>query len=263
MTDNAHKKAARKHQKTNGVSYLRARREVDNKRHTPLLAILGTNRDGNPVRLNLDERFRGGAGPHCLITGWTGSGKTVLAAHIAASLTDGRNGDIELIVGDPFDTSLFPVTATVVGEDDLAEAINNTLAKRMRQLQDAGQWVRDIHDYRTLGNHMPAAVILIDECDRWLRGGGPARAEAVGRVARMGRSLGVHLILTTLDGYPFDVWRATAGNVSAIVRLRGREFRDLELGQGLLQCAGGFDPGCGGRSATDIDFTFADLSHAE
>lgn len=116
MTNNSWKKKARRQQIANGVSYTRARREVDGAHHAQggakagtlvsalgienpdsldvealweprrrptgatrqmlLRTPLGLTPEGNPIWLDLKDAPHGGHGPHGVMIGMTGSGKS-------------------------------------------------------------------------------------------------------------------------------------------------------------------------------------------
>ena len=201
--DNARKDAARKRQKATGEPYMRARRAVT--AHQPLTVTLGFDDHGQEVRVNLDPVEFGGSGPHCVITGKGGSGKTHLAVQICRELAS-RDPAVEVIVSaSEALRRLFPGRGTTFIDSphsdeaprNFATVLNDLLDSRVTRLREAN--VYDMRSYRDLGNHMSDAVVVLDDPGLWANW--KESAEAVVRLARTGRSAGIHLI-TVIDDQP-------------------------------------------------------------
>lgn len=245
MTGNEHKRQARNYQQKHGGSYTRAHREVA-KRHAPPLIVSFPGTNGQPVRLNLEELSRGGPGPHCLINGVTRSGKSTLAEHVCRELAKSQQSyGLDLFMFQELATDRqFPSgTARYTGGAALPDVVNSLTNERVNRLS-TGKF-RDITEYRRAGLHMPAAVVCIDQLDR-IADGEPEVLDAVSRVARIGRSLGVHLVLTS-ERPAVSLRSAIAESITTTVHLRSTTFAGipglphLALGQGVLQLAGQHD----------------------
>jgi len=167
---------------------------------------LGVKRGGNPLVLDLNHT---GHGPHGLIGGTTGSGKSELLQTlvIALALTHHPHEVGFVLVdfkgGGAFSTLQdLPHTLGLVTDlsGGLAEralvALRSELKRRELLLQRAG--VSDIRDYQRLGmgEPLPRLIIIIDEFAQLAMEHPDFMVELVG-VAQKGRSLGVHLILST------------------------------------------------------------------
>lgn len=168
-------------------------------------AVIGEGLDG-PFRIDVRTD-----GPHGLIAGTTGSGKSELLQTIIASLSVGNRPDefnfvlIDYKGGAAFmDCQHLPHTVGMVTDLDghlttrALESLGAELHYREHQLADAQ--AKDIEDYlagRRPGDEpMPRLLIIIDEFAA-LVAELPDFVTGLVDVARRGRSLGVHLILAT------------------------------------------------------------------
>lgn len=168
-------------------------------------AVIGEGLDG---AFRIDVRADG---PHGLVAGTTGSGKSELLQTIIASLAVGNRPDefnfvlIDYKGGAAFkDCQHLPHTVGMVTDLDghlttrALESLGAELRRREHQLADAD--AKDIEDYlaaRQPGDEpMPRLLIIIDEFAA-LVAELPDFVTGLVDVARRGRSLGVHLILAT------------------------------------------------------------------
>ncbi len=176
---------------------------------------IGAVADGEPACLDLNE---GRHGPHGIIAGATGAGKSVLLQSIIAALAATHGPErLQLLLIDfkgGAALQLFaplPHTAGLVTdlEGRLAEramtAIKSELRWRKTLLKrtatEHGVKVENITDYRVLAERsalepLPNLLIVVDEFDELARGNPEFVTELV-RVVKQGRSLGVHLLLAT------------------------------------------------------------------
>ncbi|MFE7318239.1 type VII secretion protein EccCa [Streptomyces sp. NPDC057555] len=184
--------------------------------HDRLRVPLGVDGDGNPVVLDLKEASQGGMGPHGLCVGATGSGKSELLRTLVLGLATTHTSEtLNFILAD------FKGGATFAGLADLphvAAFITNlaeelTLVDRMQDAL-AGELLRRQELLRTAGNFansaayeraraagaplrpLPTLLIILDEFSELLT----ARPEFIDtflQIGRIGRSLGVHLLLAT------------------------------------------------------------------
>ena len=170
------------------------------------VAVIGESADG-PLSIDLRRD-----GPHGLVAGTTGSGKSELLQAIIASLAVTNRPDTMTFVlidyqgGSAFgDCVRLPHTVGVITDLDayLAERVLTSLtaelARREHLLAVAG--ATDIDDYlagRVLGvaASLPRLVLVIDEFAAMVRDL-PDFVTGLVNIAQRGRSLGVHLILAT------------------------------------------------------------------
>ena len=168
-------------------------------------AVIGEAADGV---FRIDIRLDG---PHGLVAGTTGSGKSELLQTLIASLAVGNRPDefnfvlVDYKGGAAFkDCNHLPHTVGMVTDLDghlTTRALESLGAElRRREVQLAKADAKDIEDYlagRTADDEpMPRLLIVIDEFAA-LAAELPDFVTGLVDVARRGRSLGVHLILAT------------------------------------------------------------------
>ncbi|GAB3942393.1 type VII secretion protein EccCa [Corynebacterium tapiri] len=177
---------------------------------------IGTTESQAPVRLDLKESAHGGMGPHGLIIGATGSGKSELLKSLVAALVATHSPeDLNLVLVDFKGGATFlgcesaPHTSAVITNleneaglvDRMYDALSGELNRRQEVLRAAGNFA-NITDYAAARatRHdlpsLPALVIIVDEFSELL-GQHPDFAELFVAIGRLGRSLGVHLLLAS------------------------------------------------------------------
>jgi S-DNA-T family DNA segregation ATPase FtsK/SpoIIIE len=171
---------------------------------------IGERRGNQPMELNLDHT---GHGPHGLIAGTTGSGKSELLQTLVVSLALTHHPhDVGFVLVDFKGGGTFsdlvdlPHTLGMVTDlsGDLTEralvALEAEMVRRKELFNDAG--VNDIGDYQRLywrqraEDPLPRVVVIIDEFAELVEDY-PAFMDGLIGIARVGRSLGIHLILAT------------------------------------------------------------------
>lgn len=179
-----------------------------------LRAPIGRDDGGQPVELDLKEAALGGMGPHGLLVGATGSGKSELLRSLAAALaTEHRPSLLNLLLVDYKGGAAFAglerlphvagLVTNLADEPDLIARVQAALAgeleRRQRLLRDAGG-LDSIRDYHATGaadaGDMPYLVVIVDEFGELLAAE-PAFLEIFEGIGRLGRSLGMHLLLST------------------------------------------------------------------
>ncbi|GLZ50454.1 type VII secretion protein EccCb [Actinomycetospora sp. NBRC 106378] len=178
---------------------------------------LGVDGDGAPVELDLKEAALSGMGPHGLVVGATGSGKSELLRTLVTGLAATHPpDDLALVLVDYKGGATFAGMATlphVAGsitdlEDDpetvdrFGDALRSELRRREQLLRDAGN-LTGIREHRRLrlarGETVPVLphlLVVVDEFSELLTAQ-PDFIDLFVQVGRVGRSLGVHLLLAT------------------------------------------------------------------
>jgi S-DNA-T family DNA segregation ATPase FtsK/SpoIIIE len=193
---------------------------------------IGTAPDGRTVRLDLREAAAGGHGPHVLVVGATGSGKTELLRTVVLGLAAANSpDDVNLLLVDHFGTASFaglealPHVAgfarNLVGEPGetarLAGVIGAELLRRQELFRAAGP-VADIADYRRTGRPLPSLVIVAEDLTELLVDD-PRFLDLLTTVGRVGRPLGVHLVLAS-QRHVEDRLRGLGAHLACRIALR-------------------------------------------
>ncbi|MER7724513.1 type VII secretion protein EccCa [Streptomyces sp. NPDC096323] len=177
---------------------------------------IGVGEDGLPVMLDLKEAAQDGMGPHGLCVGATGSGKSELLRTLVLGLAVTHSSEtLNFVLADFKGGATFsgmaqlPHVAAVITNlaDDLAlvdrmgDAIRGELQRRQELLRAAGNYA-GIHDYekaRAAGaalEPLASLVLVIDEFSELLTAK-PDFIDMFIQIGRIGRSLGVHLLLAS------------------------------------------------------------------
>lgn len=181
-----------------------------------LRAPIGTGADGTPVELDIKEPAENGMGPHGLCVGATGSGKSELLRTVALGMM-ARNGPgalnlllIDFKGGATFlDLARSPQVAAVITNlaDEaplvarMREALAGEMNRRQQLLRTAGNFVSvaAYENARRGGARLaalPTLFIIVDEFSELLSQH-PDFAEVFVAIGRLGRSLGMHLLLAS------------------------------------------------------------------
>ena len=177
---------------------------------------IGVDDRGGPVLLDLKESAQLGMGPHGICIGATGSGKSELLRTLVLGLAlTHRPEDLSMILVDYKGGAAFapfaglPHVAGII--DNLAddpqltqrarESIQGEVVRRQRLLKDAGN-AASIGHYRQLRRErtdlppLPHLFLVIDEFGELLTAE-PDFVELLLTIGRIGRSIGVHLLLSS------------------------------------------------------------------
>jgi S-DNA-T family DNA segregation ATPase FtsK/SpoIIIE len=183
---------------------------------------IGFDSEGQPLTLDLKESAQGGMGPHGLVVGATGSGKSELLRTLVSGLTTTHSPDLLSLVLVDFKggatfagvTELPHVAGLITNlVDDLAlvdrvrDALQGEQQRRQRMLRDAGNLdsVREYQLRRAAGQTgpdgrplepLPYLLIIVDEFGELLTGR-PDFIDLFVQIGRVGRSLGMHLLLAS------------------------------------------------------------------
>jgi S-DNA-T family DNA segregation ATPase FtsK/SpoIIIE len=177
---------------------------------------IGLSPEGRPIELDLKESAQDGMGPHGLLVGATGSGKSELLRTLVLGLAVTHSPEILNFVlvdfkgGATFQTlDRLPHTSAVITnlEDQLAlvdrmlGAMQGELVRRQELLRDAGNYgsQRDYERARAAGvplAPLPSLLVIVDEFSELLQAR-PDFIDMFVQIGRVGRSLGVHLLLAS------------------------------------------------------------------
>ncbi len=177
---------------------------------------IGVAEDGTPVLLDINEAARSGMGPHGLCVGATGSGKSELLRTLALGMIIAHPPDVlNLILVDFKGGATFlglerarhvgAVITNLVDEAHLVDRMSDALAGEMKRRQEllraAGRFanISEYHHAQSRGSALPplpALFILVDEFSELLSQH-PDFAELFVAIGRLGRSLGMHLLLAS------------------------------------------------------------------
>lgn len=185
-------------------------------RRRELRIPIGYSDDGEPVELDIKEAAQQGMGPHGLCIGATGSGKSELLRTIALGMVAGHSPEeLNLILVDFKGGATFlgmdgmrHVSAVITNladeahlVDRMQDALTGEINRRQRVLREAGN-LGGIADYRRarVGRPhlvpLPTLFVIVDEFSELLSHH-PEFADTFAAIGRLGRSLGIHLLLAS------------------------------------------------------------------
>jgi S-DNA-T family DNA segregation ATPase FtsK/SpoIIIE len=158
----------------------------------PCSALLGLDEEGVPVLLRLPSADVA----HVLVSGNTGSGKTVLARTIALSLARyNAPRRLQLVLIDPKRRGLgllAPLPHLLTPPVYRPERAAKVLARLVSEMER-----RDLHAASCFGECAPRVVVLIDELADLMMAGGREIERPLTRLAQRGREAGIHLVACT------------------------------------------------------------------
>jgi DNA segregation ATPase FtsK/SpoIIIE, S-DNA-T family len=177
---------------------------------------IGVDEDGQPVMLDIKEAAQEGMGPHGLCVGATGSGKSELLRTLVLGLAVTHTSEtLNFVLADFKGGATFAGMATLPHvsavitnlADDLTlvdrmgDSIRGELQRRQELLRAAGNYANqtDYEKARAAGAPLaplPSLVLVIDEFSELLSAM-PDFIDMFIQIGRIGRSLGVHLLLAS------------------------------------------------------------------
>ncbi|MFD8542571.1 type VII secretion protein EccCa [Streptomyces sp. NPDC059649] len=180
-----------------------------------LMVPLGVTEEGEVVELDIKESAQGGMGPHGLLIGATGSGKSELLRTLVMGLVATHSSEVlNLVLVDFKGGATFlgmdrlPHTSAVITNladeihlvDRMRDSINGEMIRRQELLRESGH--SSLFDYekaRAAGadiTPLPSLLIIVDEFSELLASK-PEFVDLFVSIGRLGRSLGVHLLLAS------------------------------------------------------------------
>ena len=182
-----------------------------------LAAPFAVTPEGRPVVLDIKESAQQGMGPHGLLIGATGSGKSeVLRTLVLALALTHSPEQLNLVLVDFKGGATFagmadlPHVSAMISNleselslvDRMQDALQGEMVRRQEMLRQAGNYA-NVSDYeadRLAGKHeyppLPALFIVLDEFTEMLMAK-PEFGEVFIMIGRLGRSLSVHLLLAS------------------------------------------------------------------
>ncbi len=177
---------------------------------------IGTGPSGGPVYLDIKEAAQDGMGPHGLVVGTTGSGKSELLRTLVLGLAATHSSEaLNFVLVDFKGGATFasleklPHTSAVITNledalplvDRMKDAMSGELTRRQEVLRTAGNFasLRDYDRARAAGASLPPMPSLLMVCDEFteMLVAKPDFVELFVQIGRIGRSIGVHLLLAT------------------------------------------------------------------
>ncbi|ONI92873.1 type VII secretion protein EccC [Saccharothrix sp. ALI-22-I] len=204
----------------------------------------GIRPDGTPVELDLKESAQDGMGPHGLLIGATGSGKSELLRTLVLALAvthppNSLNFALVDFKGGATFARLdrLPHTSAVITNladelplvDRMTDALNGELIRRQELLRAAGDFssLRDYEKARAAGAPLPEVPTLLVVCDEFseLLSARPDFIDVFVQIGRIGRALGVHLLLASQR---LEEGRLRGLDTQLSYRIGLRTFSDVE-----------------------------------
>ena len=177
---------------------------------------IGIGDSGGLVHLDIKESAQQGMGPHGLVIGATGSGKSEFLRTLVLGLAMTHSSEqLNLVLVDFKGGATFagmsdmPHVSAVITNlaneltlvDRMQDALSGEMTRRQELLRDAGNYasVRDYEKARANGEPlepMPSLFIVVDEFSEMLSAK-PEFIDLFVAIGRLGRSLGLHLLLAS------------------------------------------------------------------
>ncbi|RJF41250.1 type VII secretion protein EccCa [Actinomyces sp. 2119] len=177
----------------------------------------GVTPEGEAVSLDIKESAEGGMGPHGLLVGATGSGKSEVLRTLVLALSLTHSPEqlnfvlVDFKGGATFaGMSELPHVSAMISNleseldlvDRMEEALRGEMVRRQEILRDTGNYanVSDYEEARRAGRHngpvLPALLVILDEFSELLSAR-PELIDSFVAIGRLGRSLQVHLLMSS------------------------------------------------------------------
>ncbi|GGU60037.1 type VII secretion protein EccC [Streptomyces daghestanicus] len=244
------------------------RRRLD--QSTRLRVPIGVTEDGEVVELDLKESAQTGMGPHGLLIGATGSGKSELLRTLVIGLAATHSSEVLNFVlvdfkgGATFlNMEKLPHTSAVITNladelplvDRMQDSIDGELIRRQELLRASGH--ASLYEYekaRLAGAPLaplPSLLVIVDEFSELLASK-PEFTDLFVTIGRVGRSLGVHLLLASQRLDEGRIHRVE-GHLSYRIALR--TFSSMES-RSVIGVAGAYElPSVPGNGFLRVDTT--------
>jgi DNA segregation ATPase FtsK/SpoIIIE, S-DNA-T family len=175
---------------------------VMNKSKSKLTVTLGLDVSGNPIAVDIAEM------PHILITGTTGSGKSVLInSFITSLLLRASPNEVKLILIDTDGAELTEfngiphlLTPTIVEDVKALAALKWTMDEIDRRHKVfVERRVKNIDSFNELSGYLslPRVVIFIENLNSLMQLAPIETEDALSKITQRGRVAGMHLIITS------------------------------------------------------------------
>jgi S-DNA-T family DNA segregation ATPase FtsK/SpoIIIE len=216
---------------------------------------IGTGPEGDRVDLDIKEAAQDGMGPHGLVVGATGSGKSELLRTLVLGLAATHSSEMLNVVlvdfkGGATFASLdrLPHTSAVITNladelplvDRMNDALAGELTRRQEVLRKAGNLasLREYDRARASRPDLPPLPVLLLVCDEFteLLTAKPDFIDLFLQIGRVGRSLGVHLLLAT-QRLEEGRLRGLESNLSYKIALRTFTAAESRIALGVTDAA--------------------------
>ncbi|GAA2139750.1 type VII secretion protein EccC [Nocardioides koreensis] len=177
---------------------------------------IGLGEGGSLVHLDIKESAQQGMGPHGLVIGATGSGKSEFLRTLVLGLALTHSPEqLNMVLVDFKGGATFagmsemPHVSAVITNlaqeltlvDRMQDALSGEMVRRQELLREAGNFasIRDYEKARAAGEDlapMPSLFIVVDEFSEMLSAK-PEFIDLFVAIGRLGRSLGLHLLLAS------------------------------------------------------------------
>jgi S-DNA-T family DNA segregation ATPase FtsK/SpoIIIE len=177
---------------------------------------IGLGDGGGMIHLDIKESAQQGMGPHGLVIGATGSGKSEFLRTLVLGLALTHSPEqlnmvlVDFKGGATFaGMSAMPHVSAVITNlaneltlvDRMQDALSGEMVRRQELLRDAGNYasIRDYERARAAGEDlapMPSLFLVVDEFSEMLSAK-PEFIDLFVAIGRLGRSLGLHLLLAS------------------------------------------------------------------
>lgn len=185
---------------------------------TRLNVPIGLYDDQSPAMLDIKEMGQRGMGPHGVLVGATGSGKSEVLRTLVLSLALSHSPDqLNFVLIDFKGGATFagmdgmPHISSIITNlgreaslvDRMEDALDGEINRRQELLRDAGNLanITEYEDLRVNGGRddlkpLPSLVVVVDEFSELMKAK-PDIVQSFVRIGAVGRSLGIHLLIAS------------------------------------------------------------------